>query len=117
MRFMLLPAIAAILAAVVWPGFAWAADAERGRSLYESRCGGCHAQSVHGREKRVATDFASVRTWVRRWSANLGLKWSEDDVEAVAVHLNASYYRFSCPPPACKATGQRGGSRTSVAAR
>jgi mono/diheme cytochrome c family protein len=82
-----------------------AADAERGRVLYESRCDGCHATSVHGREKRVATDFESVRGWVRRWGANLGLAWTDDDATDVTVYLNDRYYRFRCPATVCKATG------------
>ena len=37
------------------------ADAERGRALYESRCDGCHAESVHGRAKREASGFDALR--------------------------------------------------------
>jgi mono/diheme cytochrome c family protein len=84
-----------------------AADAERGRVLYESRCGECHAQSVHGRDKRVARDFEAVRGWVRRWSANLGLQWTDGEIADVAAHLNARYYHFACPPEDCQATGSR----------
>ncbi len=76
---------------------AGAADLERGRILYEARCGGCHGDSVHGREKRLAADFAAVRGWVLRWSANLGFAWTNDEVDDVTVHLNARYYRFPCP--------------------
>ena len=88
---------------LAWP--ASAADAQRGRALYETGCTGCHAESVHGRAKRVATDFDSVRAWVRRWGANVGLAWTDDDVLDVTVHLNDRYYRFRCPATVCKATG------------
>jgi hypothetical protein len=106
-----------IAAAAIAPvGVAPAADLERGRYLYESRCGGCHAESVHGREKRAARDFEEVRGWVRRWSANLGLKWADDDVGDVTVHLNARYYKYACPPADCVATGRReqGGGRVAL---
>ena len=83
------------------------ADMERGRVLYESRCDGCHAESVHGRQKRAATDFEAVRDWVRRWSVNLGLKWTSDEVNDVAAHLNARFYRFVCPADDCRVTGSR----------
>ncbi len=76
-------------------------DAQRGRALYELRCGGCHADSVHGRAKRAATDYASIRGWVERWRQSLSLDWTREDVEDVTVYLNATYYRFPCPATAC----------------
>lgn len=86
------------------------ADAVRGRALYESRCGGCHAESVHGRARREAGGFEALRGWVRRWSANLDLKWTAEEVDDVSVYLNGLYYRFPCPPGACRPLGQAGAS-------
>lgn len=86
---------------------AGAADAERGRIIYEAKCVGCHAESVHGRDKRMAADFEGVRGWVRRWSSNLGLAWTDDEVDDVSVHLNTRYYRFPCPASICSTTGLR----------
>ncbi len=116
MRLALPVAIALfVLAAVPAAG----ADPLRGRVLYEGECLSCHAESVHGRAKREAADFEAVRRWVRRWSANLGLKWTDEEVTDVAVHLNARYYRFACPPADCKSTGSRddGGRRLALDAR
>ena len=81
---------------------ATAADAVRGRALYEERCGGCHAESVHGRSKRVAREFEAVRGWVKRWNDSLALRWNDQDIEDVTVWLNATYYRYPCPPSACR---------------
>lgn len=118
MRLVPHSAIALAAATLAWAVATPAADADRGRILYEARCDGCHAESVHGRDKRVATDFEAVRGWVRRWSANLGLKWTDDEVGDVAAHLNARYYRFACPPADCKATGSRGdGARFALDGR
>lgn len=78
------------------------ADAQRGAALYESRCGSCHSESVHGRQKRVAKDFTEVRGWVSRWNENLGLRWGDEEIDDVSVYLNNTYYRFSCPPRFCK---------------
>ena len=78
------------------------ADAQRGGALYESRCGACHSESVHGRAKRVATDFNDVRRWVSRWNENLGLRWGDEEIDDVSVYLNDTYYRFACPPQVCK---------------
>lgn len=78
------------------------ADAERGRALYDLRCGSCHSESVHGRQKRVATNFEDVRRWVDRWNGSLGLRWDGEEIDDVAVYLNATYYRYACPPNICK---------------
>lgn len=97
-------ALVALAAAVVLftSPIAAGADAERGRALYELRCGTCHSESVHGRVKRVATDFEDVRRWVERWSRNLRLSWSREELDDVSVYLNATYYRYACPPSVCK---------------
>ena len=79
-----------------------AADVQRGRALYESRCGTCHSESVHGRTKRVATDFNAVRGWVERWNGTLRLRWGDEELDDVAAYLNDTYYRFPCPPTVCK---------------
>lgn len=79
-----------------------AADAERGRALYELRCGGCHSESVHRRAKRVAGDFDDVRRWVDRWNETLALRWTGEEVDDVSLYLNGKYYRYPCPPRVCK---------------
>ena len=99
-RLFLLVLLAAAIAA---PSLSRAADAGRGRALYELRCGGCHTESVHGREHRVARDLGEVSHWVRRWSANLELGWGNSEVEDVTAYLNATYYRFACEAPGCRA--------------
>ena len=78
------------------------ADVSRGRALYELHCQGCHSESVHARVKRSARDFDDVRRWVERWNASLALRWNAAEVDDVALHLNATYYRYPCPPTVCK---------------
>jgi len=78
------------------------ADVSRGRALYELRCQGCHSESVHARVHRSARDFDDVRRWVERWNASLQLRWDAQEVEDVTLHLNATYYRYACPPTTCK---------------
>ncbi len=113
------PTFIALLAALAcaWAPATPAADAERGKGLYETRCDGCHAQSVHGRAKREAADFEAVRAWVRRWSGQVGAKWSAEEVDDVAVYLNQRYYRFACPPPACSSTSDAGTAPYIVGSR
>lgn len=106
MRHALLTATA-LAAALALTAPARGADVPRGKALYEARCGGCHAESVHGRAKREAKDYQAVRSWVRRWGDNLGLRWTDEEVADVAAYLNVRYYRYSCPPADCQASGSR----------
>ena len=98
-----------ILAAVLGlPLAALAADASRGRDLYELRCLGCHAESVHARTARKAKTFDDVRGWVARWNASLSLGWNAEDIDDVTLHLNSHYYRYPCPPGTCKVVSLAG---------
>ena len=85
-----------------------AADADRGKLLYEARCDGCHDQSVHSRGRKVASDFDEVRRYVRRWNINLGGAWGEEEITDVAIYLNGKYYSYKCPETVCKVTSQAG---------
>ena len=80
-----------------------AADAERGKTLYETRCGACHAISVHQRNSRKARSFDGLRAQVLRWYTETGGSWSAEEIDAVTLHLNQRYYRFPCPQTVCKA--------------
>ncbi len=66
----------------------------RGALLYSTYCVGCHTTQVHWREKKLATDWTSLKAQVRRWQSNAGLGLSEDDIAAIAHHLNDVYYHF-----------------------
>ena len=80
-----------------------AADAERGKILYETRCNACHDASVHSRSARKAKSFDGVRAQVLRWSGEVGGSWAKDDVDDVTLYLNQRFYRFICPPSVCQA--------------
>ena len=69
----------------------------RGELLYATHCIGCHSTEVHWRDRRVATDWTSLKGQVFRWQSNTGLSWTDDDVVAVAGYLNDLYYRFPAP--------------------
>ena len=66
----------------------------RGELLYRTHCIACHTTEVHWREKRLATDWASLTAQVRRWQANVGLRWPDRTIEEVVRYLNATIYRF-----------------------
>jgi mono/diheme cytochrome c family protein len=78
------------------------ADAQsRGELLYTTHCVACHTTQVHWRERRLATDWASLQAQVVRWQAAGSLNWSDEDIVAVTQHLNERFYGFKSPsgPP------------------
>lgn len=79
-----------------------AADAERGKILYETRCKLCHTSSVHQRKERDVRSYQRLQAQVRRWSAEAGGSWSDEDIDDVALYLNQRYYKFPCAHKACK---------------
>jgi mono/diheme cytochrome c family protein len=95
-----------LAAALALPAVPLAADPGRGRDLYELHCQGCHAESVHARARRTAKTFDEVRHWVARWNTTLALRWTDEEIDDVTLHLNARYYRYPCPPTACKVVSQ-----------
>ena len=92
-----------------------AADADRGKLLYEARCDSCHDQSVHTRGRKVATDFDEVRKYVQRWNINLGGAWGEEEIADVAIYLNGKFYSYKCPETVCKVTSQAGSPLVALA--
>jgi mono/diheme cytochrome c family protein len=97
----ILPVAALALVAVLGPPPATAADTLRGARLYETKCGGCHDRSVHGRSPRVARSFSELREFVVRWNEQVGGSWSREEIDDVANYLNERYYLFPCPPAGC----------------
>jgi mono/diheme cytochrome c family protein len=79
-----------------WGEFRGTAD-PRGALLYSTYCVGCHTTQVHWREKKLATDWTSLKQQVRRWQSNAGLGLSEDDVADIARYLNDLHYHFALP--------------------
>ena len=99
------------LAACALPA-ALAQPAARGELLYSTHCIACHSREVHWRQKKLATDWASLDAQVRRWAGNAGLGWSDEEVADVARYLNAVHYGFAAP----SVTGSgRGDSTRSIA--
>ena len=81
---------------------ALAADIERGRALYETRCNVCHATGVHIRQSRKAVNFEGIREQVVRWNRELGGTWGADEIDDVSVFINSRYYFYRCPDSVCR---------------
>lgn len=66
----------------------------RGQALYDTHCFACHTAQQHWRDKKLATDWDSLKALVRRWQATVGEFWGDADVVEVARYLNEAYYHF-----------------------
>jgi mono/diheme cytochrome c family protein len=66
----------------------------RGALLYETHCVACHTTQVHWRDRKLATDWSSLSAQVRRWQANAGLRWTDEEIDEVVRYLNTTVYRF-----------------------
>lgn len=66
--------------------------------LYDTYCVGCHTSLAHRRADRRAGSKAEVAEYVRRWSGNQRLGWSEVEVDGVTEMLIRRYYRFGIAP-------------------
>ena len=71
----------------------------RGELLYATHCIACHSTSLHWRDRRLATDFASLLAQVGRWEKNTGLGWSSEEILDVTGYLNTTIYRFPDTTP------------------
>lgn len=91
-------AVTGLLGLATASALAQAGDAPRGRLLYDNHCIECHTAQVHWRDRRLATDWQSLRAWVWHWQNEARLRWSEAEVLDVTRHLNRSIYRFTEPP-------------------
>lgn len=67
----------------------------RGELLYTTHCITCHNSQMHWRDKRLATDWASLQAQVRHWQGVAKLGWTEDDILEVTRHLNDRIYRYA----------------------
>ena len=71
-----------------------AADAENGKKLYTSKCGGCHDTRVHTRPNRIVHTFEDLVNRVRFCDTNAKTNFSDSDILDVSEYLNSEYYKF-----------------------
>jgi len=93
--------IASALVCAALPLGAWAqtpaADAARGKQLYETHCGGCHYERLHERprERSLVHSMAELRSQVAQRAALTGRPFTLEDIDDIAEYLNRSHYRFT----------------------
>ena len=80
------------------PFAATAQDADEGRVLYQTYCGGCHYERVHQRLRTEVRDLSELRDMVARWAPQAKRRLTLDEREAVVQYLNETHYRFGLAP-------------------
>lgn len=84
-----------LLGACAGLGAAQAAPStDLGELLYATHCIACHGEQLHWRDRKVASDWTRLKAEVRRWQAAARLRWSDEDIVAVARYLNATVYHL-----------------------
>ena len=86
--------IATVLALCAAVPAALAQQPSRGELLYSNHCIECHTTQMHWRDRHVARDMPTLQAQVRRWQGQIGLQWTDEDIDAVAQHLNRTIYKF-----------------------
>ena len=71
-----------------------AAEDADGEALYRQYCTSCHDDSMYTRKNRRVNSMDALTSQVGRCDAALGLKWFDDEINAVAAYLNKNYYHF-----------------------
>jgi hypothetical protein len=71
-----------------------AADAARGRALYENHCQHCHTSKIHSRVNRLPMTKNELRTIVDDMRRQIDLPWTPDETEDVLDFLNRTRYQF-----------------------
>jgi mono/diheme cytochrome c family protein len=66
----------------------------RGKLLYENHCHSCHESMVHIRGAHKAKTYEDIQYWVGRWTQELKVKWSADEIDDVVQYLNQTYYHY-----------------------
>jgi hypothetical protein len=64
------------------------------RALHTKYCVQCHQSEVYTRANRRMKDLNALRNQVQRCDQNIGLRWFDDDINAVTQYLNDQYYHF-----------------------
>ena len=73
---------------------AHAADAGRGRALYENHCQTCHTSKIHVRANKLPINRDELRMIIEHWRQQQNLPWTPAEVEDVLEYLNVTRYRF-----------------------
>jgi mono/diheme cytochrome c family protein len=73
-------------------------DAQRGRDLYDTHCGGCHYERVHERTTSDIKSLGALRAAVAKWAPQTKRNFTPDELADIVEYLNVSHYRIGIAP-------------------
>lgn len=76
------------------PSMTWADNAIDGQQLTQKNCIRCHGSEVYTRANRRVDSLARLHGQVRMCNTQLETQLFDEDIEAIAKHLNEAYYHF-----------------------
>jgi mono/diheme cytochrome c family protein len=84
---------------LVQPAWAEQHNANWGASLHQAECAGCHkaphnAAFYESRRGKKLKSRASVFTMVQSCANHFNIAWFDEEVDAVTVYLNTTYYKY-----------------------
>lgn len=74
---------------------AYAADAERGRVLYETHCIVCHTPRIHMRPNKLPLTREDLRILVDDFRRMENPAWTPEETEDVVEYLSRTRYHFA----------------------
>ncbi len=75
---------------------ALAQDAGRGKALYDTHCLACHYERIHKRDpsRSLVRSITQLRLEVAQRAAFTGQRFTVEDLDDIAEHLNRTHYRL-----------------------
>lgn len=64
-------------------------------ALHEQNCIQCHQTDVYTRADRKVTSYVGLGRQVRRCETALGLRWFDEEIDAMTRYLNREFYRLT----------------------
>jgi hypothetical protein len=84
-----------LLSAMLVPVLAVAEDkGADAQALIDKNCVSCHGSEVYTRADRRVDSLPALGKQVQMCEQNLGLRWFDDEINAVTALLNDKYYKF-----------------------
>lgn len=71
-----------------------AADAEKGKTLHDAKCFGCHDTHQYTRKNRIIHTFEDLQGRVEFCDAASKAGFTPEDIEDVVAYLNKEFYKF-----------------------
>ncbi|MBF0157938.1 MAG: cytochrome c [Magnetococcales bacterium] len=71
------------------------ADDSKGQALHQTSCVRCHDHSVYTRSDRKMKSADQLRIRVAFCGQQVNAQWFDDEVDAVTLWLNRSFYKFN----------------------